>query len=48
MFDTRQFLGWRIELTLLVGGFTGSADTAREAAQELGVAADALHVKAAA
>ena len=48
MFDRRQVLGWRIELTLLVGGFTGSADTAREAAQELGVAANALHVKAAA
>ena len=35
-------------LTLLVGGVTGSADTAREAAQELGVAANALHVKIAA
>lgn len=34
-------------LTLLVGGVTGSADAAREAAQKLSVAADALHVKAA-
>lgn len=32
----------------MVGGFTGSADTAREAAQELGVAANALHIEAAA
>jgi len=35
-------------LTLLVRGVAGGADTAREAAQELGVAANALHVKAAA
>lgn len=34
-------------LTLLVGGVTGGADAAREAAQKLGVAANALHVKAA-
>ena len=32
----------------MVGGVAGSADTTREAAQELGVAANALHVKAAA
>jgi hypothetical protein len=36
------------DLTLLVRGVTGGADTAREAAQELGVAANALHVKVAA
>lgn len=35
-------------LTLLVRGVTGSADTARETAQELGVAANALHVEVAA
>ena len=31
----------------MVGGVTGSADAAREAAQKLSVAANALHVKAA-
>ena len=35
-------------LTLLVGSVTGGADTARETAQELGVAANALHIKIAA
>jgi hypothetical protein len=35
-------------LTLLVGGVTGGANTTRETAQELGVAANALHVKIAA
>jgi hypothetical protein len=34
-------------LTLLVLGAASSADTAREAAQQLGAAADALNIKAA-